>query len=178
MIVQDSTPPVVQCQALTVQLDSNGLAIITPEQIDNGSSDACGIASMRLSQDTFGIADVGMQTVILMVMDSSGNSSSCEAMLTVEPTTSIDDLLALGWSLQAYPNPTENLLHLKFDSPGYESVQISLVNQLGQIVQRSMQDKHTDLLETSLQLKNLPAGMYILQVEQANQVLHMRVFKR
>lgn len=178
VIVQDSTPPLAQCQSLTVQLDSTGIAVITPEQIDNGSSDACGIASLSLSQDTFGLADVGIQTVVLMVMDSSGNSSSCEAMLTIEQTTSIADALALGLSLKAYPNPTEDVLHIAFDSPWYESLQVSLVNQLGQTIQHRIQDKHTDVFETSLQLKDLPSGVYIVQVEQGNQVLHARVFKR
>ena len=40
--VKDDTPPVAVCQDITVQLDSDGLASITPDQIDNGSSDICG----------------------------------------------------------------------------------------------------------------------------------------
>ena len=43
--VEDNTPPIAVCQSLTVQLDAAGNASITPAQVNNGSSDACGIAS-------------------------------------------------------------------------------------------------------------------------------------
>ena len=55
--VNDVTPPVVACNNLVVQLDANGAASITPQDVDNGSSDNCGIASLSLSQTTFGCSD-------------------------------------------------------------------------------------------------------------------------
>ena len=84
--VEDTIGPTVICQDLTVQLDSSGNASITPEQVDNGSSDACGIATMTLDLDTFDCSDVGVNTVTLMVTDYNGNSSSCTATVTVEDT--------------------------------------------------------------------------------------------
>ncbi|NLJ07594.1 MAG: choice-of-anchor D domain-containing protein, partial [Sphingobacteriales bacterium] len=47
--VADSTPPVVLTQNITIQLDSSGYASISASQVNNGSSDACGIASMTVS---------------------------------------------------------------------------------------------------------------------------------
>src|SRR5207249_1067013 len=43
--IVDQMAPVAVCQDLTIQLDNTGQATITPAQINNGSSDACGIAS-------------------------------------------------------------------------------------------------------------------------------------
>ena len=40
--VEDRVAPVALCQDITVQLDSSGSATITPEDVDGGSSDACG----------------------------------------------------------------------------------------------------------------------------------------
>jgi hypothetical protein len=45
--VEDTVPPVAICQDITVQLDATGNTSITPADVDNGSNDACGIASLR-----------------------------------------------------------------------------------------------------------------------------------
>ncbi|MEZ4686824.1 MAG: HYR domain-containing protein [Bacteroidia bacterium] len=66
------------------QLNSAGLATVTAAQVDNGSSDACGIASMSLSQTSFNCSDLGANTVTLTVTDVNGNSSTCTATVTVE----------------------------------------------------------------------------------------------
>src|SRR5439155_13270783 len=81
--VVDSVPPVAVCQDLTVQLDATGHGTITPAQINNGSSDACGIAGLSLSQTNFDCANIGADTVTLTVTDNNGNSSTCTATVTV-----------------------------------------------------------------------------------------------
>ena len=52
--------------------------------IDNGSSDACGIASLSLSQTDFDCSHVGTNEVILTVTDVNGNQSTATATVTVE----------------------------------------------------------------------------------------------
>ena len=82
--VQDDVAPVAQCQNLTVQLNDSGETSITAADIDNGSSDACGIASLALSQTDFDCTDVGANLVTLTVIDANGNSNSCSATVTVQ----------------------------------------------------------------------------------------------
>ncbi|MCX2839836.1 thrombospondin type 3 repeat-containing protein, partial [Salinimicrobium sp. MT39] len=82
--VEDNVAPVVAIQNITVQLDAEGNATITPEMIDNGSSDACGISEMSLDNDTFDCSNVGENTVVLTVEDNNGNKTSSEAIVTVE----------------------------------------------------------------------------------------------
>ncbi len=82
--VADSTPPVAACQSYTVQLDAAGTALIDSSNIDNGSSDNCSIATMSLDISSFTCADLGDNTVTMTVSDASGNSSSCQAIVTVE----------------------------------------------------------------------------------------------
>ncbi|NND06278.1 MAG: HYR domain-containing protein [Saprospiraceae bacterium] len=45
----DNEAPMAICQAVTVQLDVAGAATVTAAQVDNGSSDNCGIASLAVS---------------------------------------------------------------------------------------------------------------------------------
>ncbi len=82
--VEDNVAPVAVCQNITVQLDPSGNASITPSQVNNGSSDACGIASLALNITTFNCANVNGNTVILTVTDVNGNSSTCSANVTIQ----------------------------------------------------------------------------------------------
>ena len=81
--VVDNTAPIALCQNLTVALDASGNATVTAAQVDNGSSDACGIASLSLSQTAFTCANIGANSVTLTVTDNSGNVSTCTAVVTV-----------------------------------------------------------------------------------------------
>ena len=82
--VEDNVDPVAICQDITVQLDALGNASIVPTDIDNGSNDACGIASLALDITSFDCSNVGPNTVVLTVTDNNGNSSTCSAQVTVE----------------------------------------------------------------------------------------------
>ena len=82
--VEDNVPPVAICQNITVQLDANGNATIAEDAVNNGSTDACGIASYDTDITNFTCADKGDVTVTLTVTDVNGNASTCTAMVTVE----------------------------------------------------------------------------------------------
>ncbi|MFN7325616.1 MAG: HYR domain-containing protein, partial [Chitinophagales bacterium] len=60
--------------------------VLSTSSIDNGSSDACGIQSLVLSESQFSCADVGSNTVVLTVTDLNSNSSSCTTVVTVLDT--------------------------------------------------------------------------------------------
>ena len=93
--VIDDIAPLALCQNIAVTIDADNLASgITPQQIDNGSSDACGIGQFTLSQNTFGCDDEGVNTVTLTVEDVNGNQSSCDAVVNV----TIDDVFPEAWS--------------------------------------------------------------------------------
>ena len=82
--VEDNVAPKAVCQDLTIQLDGNGSQTITANEIDNGSSDACDIASLGLDITAFGCDETGSNTVTLTVTDTKGNTTSCTADVTVE----------------------------------------------------------------------------------------------
>jgi hypothetical protein len=83
--VADNQLPTVIVRNITIQLDATGNATITPADINNGSSDACGIQSMVLSKTTFTSADVltSPNMVTLTVTDIHGNVASATASVTV-----------------------------------------------------------------------------------------------
>lgn len=86
--LKDTTPPEAACvSSFTVQLDENGTASISAEDLDNGSSDSCGSVTRSLSQSSFTTADLANSPVevTLTITDSAGNVDSCTVQVTVEP---------------------------------------------------------------------------------------------
>ncbi|MFD2161777.1 LamG-like jellyroll fold domain-containing protein [Paradesertivirga mongoliensis] len=82
--VIDSVKPKALAQNIIVQLDASGHAFTTAEAVNNGSTDACGIASVTLSKTAFDCSNVGENTVVLTVTDVNGNVSTANATITVE----------------------------------------------------------------------------------------------
>ncbi len=84
--VEDNTKPVAICQDITVQLDETGQATVTPEQIDNSSTDNCGPLSLSFvdGQTSFDCSAVGKAySLILDVRDAANNFKRCNAFVTV-----------------------------------------------------------------------------------------------
>ncbi|WP_425237268.1 FG-GAP-like repeat-containing protein [Ulvibacterium sp.] len=94
VIVEDVVPPMAIAQDITVELDENGQATITAEDIDNGSADNCGIADLSLDTAIFDCPELGGTDVELTVTDVSGNSSSATATVTFTAPDSDSDGLA------------------------------------------------------------------------------------
>ncbi len=85
VIVEENEAPMCVTQDITVNiLDGNTSVTITPDQVDNGSSDGCSTASLvSVVPDTFTCEDLGDNEVTLTVIDNNGNTSQCTATVTV-----------------------------------------------------------------------------------------------
>jgi hypothetical protein len=96
--VIDNTAPSAVCQNVTVTL-VNGVATVSADDVNNGSTDNCGVANLSLSNTSFNCSDIGNNTVELTVTDEAGNSSSCTATVTVvgvTPSCSIASIPGTG----------------------------------------------------------------------------------
>ena len=82
--IEDTINPTAITQNITVQLDTNGNASITPNMVNNNSSDNCSIASSSIDITDFTCADLGNNTVTLTVTDDSNNSDTETAIITVQ----------------------------------------------------------------------------------------------
>ena len=82
VLVPDNSNPIMVCNSFTLSL-TGASTTITADQVDGGSTDNCGIAGLDVSPSTFTCANLGAQSVTLTGSDASGNSSSCNATITV-----------------------------------------------------------------------------------------------
>jgi len=93
--VLDSVSPVAICRPVpfSLQLDAIGNAFVIPTNINYGSMDLCGVDTMLVNGlDSFGFdcSNLGINSVMLTVIDASGNQSVCmgDVMVTdiITPT--------------------------------------------------------------------------------------------
>jgi gliding motility-associated-like protein len=102
--VLDTINPIVICKDTLIYLNASGQFIIDSNFINNGSSDACGIASISLSKYSFNCADTGVNTVLMTVTDVNGNIDSCFATVIVRDSiipyvnAGIDDSLCAQYT--------------------------------------------------------------------------------
>ncbi len=82
----DIAPPTAIClQDVEVLIDDNGMATLTPADLDAGSTDNCGITNRSLSVTDFTCDDVSTTaiSVTLTVEDAAGGQGSCSSSVTV-----------------------------------------------------------------------------------------------
>ena len=85
----DVDPPTAIAQDVVVALSPDGTVTVTADQVDNGSSDACGIDTIVLSKTDFTCDDIGENNVTLTVTDNAGNVSTADAIVNVQPAAII-----------------------------------------------------------------------------------------
>ena len=74
VVVKDITKPLANCQPITVYVDAACSATISAADINNASSDACGIDTMYLDKTMFGSADIGTGDTITVDAMFAGTS--------------------------------------------------------------------------------------------------------
>ena len=88
VIILDTISPSISIQNINAYLDANGEVNIIASQINNGSADNCGIESFAINFNAFDCFHVNnAHLVTLTATDTSGNSSSAIANVTVLDTT-------------------------------------------------------------------------------------------
>lgn len=81
--IVDAIAPVAITKNITLALNANGNATLSASDINNGSSDNCGIASMTVFPSSFNCSSIGTNDVTLTVTDNNGNVSSAVATVTI-----------------------------------------------------------------------------------------------
>jgi hypothetical protein len=94
----DSMAPSIITKDFIVTLDAQGKGTLKVEDIDNGSTDNCGIKSKTLSKTSFDCSNAGKVEVIYTIEDNKGNKAERKLQITVaentKPTLKLKDNLS------------------------------------------------------------------------------------
>ncbi|MEO0896776.1 MAG: T9SS type A sorting domain-containing protein [Bacteroidota bacterium] len=172
----DSVKPIPLCQNISVTLDSMGIAVISAEELDNGSFDNCAIMSFEVNQDTFRNTDLGDQIVSLTVTDSSGNSASCTSIVTVtQGPNSVDDLQAA--QIKIFPNPASSFVRVDLESNGNGTIEFEMLDAMGRRIQHQEFEKYGTSLQAQFDVQDLTSGLYLIVVKQDGKTYVNRFLK-
>ncbi len=119
----------------------------------------------------------GSQTAILSTIN---NCDSIVIMnLTVDPLVGIlNGLNDEGYSVNLYPNPTNDELFLSIRNNGKLKCRVTLFNKLGQIVMSENYTIYNGLNEEKMNLKKVLDGSYFLKFDFGeNQIIWKKVIK-
>ena len=122
--VIDTIRPFAVCMDTTIYLDADGIATLEAVMIDGGSSDACGIDTLKASKVDFTCTDIGTETVILTVVDNNGNISTCNAMVTIKDTIS-PTAICKNISIQLDLSDTASITAAEIDNGSSDSCGIA-----------------------------------------------------
>ncbi|SDR97650.1 HYR domain-containing protein [Gramella sp. MAR_2010_147] len=88
--LEDNTPPVLQLKDININLDEQGTASVSFEDIDNGSYDNCDPdVTYTLSKSVFSCKELGVNQVQVLAEDSQGNSSTATTTITVNDENAV-----------------------------------------------------------------------------------------
>ena len=90
--VFDTISPTISAIDTTGYLNTNGQFVITAAMVEYGTTDACGIDSIWLSQSIFSCADIGVDTIWLLAADVNGNVDSTQSEITIVDSISTVDI--------------------------------------------------------------------------------------
>ena len=170
--VVDETPPVAMAQNITVDLNEEGVSEITPQQVDNGSTDNCNIAIMSLNKDYFTCDDLGENEVTLTVEDGHGNSHSQTVTVTVQDPGNYCNAAGItehqSELITVYPNPTTGSFEVSGLPDGYDKIEF--YDAVGKLVKVTTgEDEDLSELET---------GVYFAKIYSKDKILTKEVIKK
>ena len=177
VVVVDEIKPTLKAKtSYTIKLEESGTATLKWEDIDEGSSDNCGISQRSLSKTVFTRKEGGDNKVTYTVTDGSGNTSSAEITVRVDVVLSAPERPKEVNKLKAYPNPVQDYLYLEF-AEGMRSDAVrgsTLVDASGRVIGAIVLEEVGNG-QLGFSTQELKAGMYFLRLSTRD-TLHLIKF--
>lgn len=174
VLVEDEIAPVVRTRNISMFLNSAGIVNITPELINDGSTDNCGSLTYSIDRTSLRCKDIGENVVTLTVTDASGNDATGTAVVTLtgtceeEPEQPEDS----DEYIYIYPNPTVGPVY--FHVPRNKQVlDVELYDTRGRFILKKEFPESTTRYEVDL--SGLQSSVYIFKVNTGNGYKILRV---
>jgi hypothetical protein len=156
--------------------DSTNLSLLTMIQSNLNSYTDLNPASDTVFYQIEIVNPFGCNPTKAMNYNSSRSNQANTMAFIIPDTTGMQQLYFVGFSMQVYPNPNSGSFTLSIFSPRAESMQLTLLNALGQMVYAEKLDV-SGMMQRELHLEHLPKGVYLLNVSngEGNRVVKVVV---
>ncbi|MCH4824206.1 Ig-like domain-containing protein [Gramella lutea] len=162
VMVLDNIPPTLDLKEATININSNGLAVLSFDDIDNGSFDNCDSEiQIQLSDSSFTCKNLGENLVVVTAEDSFGNRVTANTTITVLDESGYCDDPSLGSEyIFIYPNP--NTGSFKISAPPDEIIErIEVFDHRGRFIEARDYEMES---EYSMELGPLQEAVYVLKI--------------
>lgn len=196
-IIENSAPFIDYCPPSSTLCynTSNSYSIPTLQASDNCSqtniSFSISGATTRYGtgNNASGLFNVGVSTILWTVSDESGNTSTCETIITiatkgkcttVSPATiNRDDLLVVeqinkGITVSAYPNPANTFFNISINEHRFQPCLIRVYDQLGRLIE-TKRCKTNSIIQIG---QNYQPGLYTAEIIIKSEQHSLKLLKK
>jgi hypothetical protein len=188
--VKDNIAPTAICENTTVELGSNGKAVVYGADLAEGSYDNCAVWSYSPVAKIYTTANIGTNNLTITVRDWSNNAATCVSQVTVLPysaglgiTVEDRDVTPFNTSEQEdilvhlYPNPAFDRVNLAFELEADQDYLVSIWDVTGRLRLEQSAPGKAGENQMLLDLRDLPAGMYVVVFESGGQQVQKKLVK-
>jgi hypothetical protein len=161
--------PIINVTASRPNICKGETAILTASVADTYSW-STGATTNTIALST--TLTTGNQTYTVTGTTNAGCSRSKTGSVYVFACTGIEEEVAGSTGISAYPNPSNGLLQIKFESI-HKNTSLALYDATGRLVI----GREATLTEMKLDLSNLAAGLYYLKVKNGNAAETLKIVK-
>lgn len=171
----DAAPPTAQCHSsLELDVYAGNTLTVVPSQVNNGSTDNCGITSMSVSPNAFTVNDAGFNTITLTVEDANGNQSTCDCIAYMINATGIEEHDEDA-SFLIYPDADLGGLNVDLSSMDLDAqARIRVLDGLG----RMLLEERAVRGVQHMRWDGLATGAYFIQLRNGIQLMTKRFLVR
>ncbi|MDR5589790.1 HYR domain-containing protein [Christiangramia sp. SM2212] len=176
--LEDNTAPVLLLNDISVNLDADATAIISFEDVDNGSYDACDPdVTYTLSKIVFSCKEIGENRVQVTAEDTNGNIASGTVNVTVTDSNDVCEDPPLDGTEYVYIYPNPNVGSFKISTPADVSIErIEVFDHRGRFI--AAKDYDSGELEYAMDVGPLQEAVYVLKIITNEKTLTRRmIFK-
>ena len=143
--------------------------------IDNVNYEwSTGETTKTIDVDITGVEIGDTKSIGLTVSNEFGCTADDEVNVTFKDCTGIGEL-AKDVMMSVYPNPNNGQFTLSLQSDETQTVNIVMVNILGEVMEESGEITFKDTYSRTFDLENMSAGVYFIRVNSDNGVLIQRL---
>jgi hypothetical protein len=182
IIIDDNkNPEIVLKENIVLELDEDGNATLTLDDVDGGSVDNCGIATQELSQVDFNCDDYDPDNEVVEVtytlIDTSGNEVQETVSITLSDPTSACTLSSNVFEslkVALYPNPTQQTLFLELGNTPLTIDKVTVFDIQGKLL-LSLIPRGSS---TAIDVSSLSSGNYFLRISSGKDTMTKRFIKK